>query len=67
MNTKPLAEQMRPTKLADVIGQAHLLDDGGLLQKIVETKQPVSLILWGPPGTGKTTLARIIAHEVDAE
>jgi len=58
---------MRPTSLKEVIGQTHLLDDGEILRQIVKNKEPVSLILWGPPGTGKTTLARIIAHEVDAE
>lgn len=58
---------MRPTTLDAVIGQTHLLDDGEILKQIVATKQPVSLILWGPPGSGKTTLARIIAREVEAE
>ena len=64
---KPLAEQMRPQTLDDVVGQQHLLGNGGLLRQIVAHKEPVSLILWGPPGTGKTTLARIIASEVEAE
>lgn len=63
----PLAEQLRPTTLNDVIGQSHLLGDGEILRQIVKNKQPVSLILWGPPGSGKTTLARIIAKEVNAE
>lgn len=67
MQRIPLAERMRPTTLDEVIGQTHLLDDGEILRQIVRSKEPVSLILWGPPGSGKTTLARIIAKEVDAE
>lgn len=63
----PLAEQMRPKNLDEVIGQTHLLGDAEILKRIVKQKEPVSLILWGPPGTGKTTLARIIANEVEAE
>lgn len=63
----PLAERMRPSNLADVIGHGYLLDEGALLRAIIERKEPVSLILWGPPGCGKTTLARIIAQEMDAE
>ena len=63
----PLAEQMRPNNINDVIGQSHLLGNAEILRQIIENKQPVSLILWGPPGSGKTTLARIIAKEVKAE
>jgi putative ATPase len=67
MQRVPLAERMRPTTLDEVIGQTHLLNDGEILRQIVRKKEPVSLILWGPPGSGKTTLARIIAREVKAE
>ncbi len=67
MTRIPLAEQMRPNTLDEVIGQTHLLGDAEILRRIVKQKEPVSLILWGPPGTGKTTLARIIASEVNAE
>jgi putative ATPase len=67
MERIPLAERMRPTTLDEVIGQTHLLGDGEILRQIVRRKEPVSLILWGPPGSGKTTLARIIAREVEAE
>ena len=67
MSRIPLAERMRPTTLDEVIGQTHLLGDAEILRQIVKNKEPVSLILWGPPGSGKTTLARIIAKEVEAE
>jgi putative ATPase len=67
MERIPLAERMRPTTLNEVIGQTHLLDQGAILRQIVKSKEPVSLILWGPPGCGKTTLARIIARETNAE
>lgn len=67
MERVPLAERMRPTTLDEVIGQTHLLGAREILRRIVKNKEPVSLILWGPPGSGKTTLARIIAREVNAE
>jgi putative ATPase len=67
MPESPLAERMRPQTLADVIGQEHLVASGKIIREIIEQKQPTSLILWGPPGSGKTTLARIIARETGAE
>jgi putative ATPase len=67
MAHQPLAERMRPENLDQVIGQKHLLEHGQIIRQIIERNQPTSLILWGPPGSGKTTLARIIARETDAE
>ena len=62
----PLAEQLRPQKLEDVIGQAHLLGPGKPLYIAFKSGKPHSMILWGPPGTGKTTLARLMALKFDA-
>jgi putative ATPase len=67
MDNRPLAERMRPELLSDVLGQEHLVAVGKIIHEIIERKQPTSLILWGPPGSGKTTLARIIARETGAE
>ena len=67
MNRVPLAERMRPTKLSEVLGQEDIIGEGKILTEIVKKKEPVNIIFWGPPGTGKTTLARIMAHEFNAD
>lgn len=60
----PLAERMRPTSLSDYIGQKHLVGEGAVLRRMIESGHVSSFILWGPPGVGKTTLASIIAHQL---
>ena len=64
---RPLADRLRPTTLEDYVGQAHLLAPGAPLRRALESGHPHSMILWGPPGTGKTTLARLIANGAHAE
>ena len=63
---QPLAARMRPTRLEDYVGQQHILGEGKALRRVLEQGQCHSMILWGPPGTGKTTLAELIAHYADA-
>jgi putative ATPase len=64
---QPLAERLRPRTIDDVIGQQHILGPGKPLRVAFESGEPHSMILWGPPGVGKTTLARLMADSFSAE
>lgn len=65
--SEPLASRMRPRNLDEFVGQSHLIGEGKILRKIIESDNVSSMIFWGPPGVGKTTLARIIAHKTKSE
>ena len=65
-DVRPLAARLRPLKLADYVGQQHLVGPGTPLRQAIESGRVTSLIFWGPPGTGKTTLAELVASHADA-
>src|SRR5690554_6067363 len=64
---QPLADKLRPQKLDEVVGQQHLVAPGKPLQRLLANQSVHSMVFWGPPRTGKTTLAQIIADSLDAE
>ena len=65
--TRPLADLMRPSTIQDIVGQTSLLGENGLIRRMVDNKKLSNLILWGPPGCGKTTIARALANSVDMD
>lgn len=67
MNSAPLADKLRPSEIKDLVGQEHLTSGNGLIQRIFSSQRPISLLLWGPPGCGKTTLARLYAKTLNCE
>src|SRR5260370_30991114 len=62
---RPLADRLRPQSLADIVGQDHLIGPDGPIGRMVASRQLASIILWGPPGVGKTTIARLLAEGTD--
>ncbi len=67
MSIEPLSSVLRPKNLSEIAGQGHLIGEGAPLRKMLESGRLVSMIFWGPPGTGKTSLASVISKTADAE
>src|SRR5437868_5316607 len=65
MKKIPLAEELRPRTLHDIVGQNHILGENGLITRTIRSGTPLSIILWGPPGCGKTSIARLYAQAFD--
>ncbi|HIV02529.1 MAG TPA: AAA family ATPase, partial [Candidatus Aphodoplasma excrementigallinarum] len=65
-NAQPLAARLRPQTIEEYVGQTHLMGEGKVLRRLIESDQISSMIFWGPPGVGKTTLARVIANHTKA-
>ena len=65
--SRPLADEMRPTTIDEIVGQTNLLGETGLIRRMVDNHKLSNIILWGPPGCGKTTIARALAKSVDMD